>query len=273
MSVLLFIVGAIAAIVGVGLVGYGIPINEFSFGNTLIIAGTTAVVGGLIVIAIGAAVGRLQRILETLAARPPVRPSRPLQMFEPPAGSRAAPMPDRIPATPKPRPDAAVRQAHTPMDAPAATDTVFEEPPASPVAPTLRNPDIPVTLVEEFEVKAYEDVSLSPRHSMPTPADLDEPAPPPQERQSQTNYFDTMWPAEPKPAKHPVIGEPEPKPDLAPAPAPDAHSEAPAILKSGVVDGMGYTLYVDGSIEAELPHGTLRFASINELREHLAKNS
>src|SRR5262245_62562108 len=27
----------------------------------------------------------------------------------------------------------------------------------------------------------------------------------------------------------------------------------PAILKSGVVDGMGYTLYVDGSIEAELP--------------------
>ena len=34
---------------------------------------------------------------------------------------------------------------------------------------------------------------------------------------------------------------------------------------------MGYTLYVDGSIEAELPQGTLRFASINELRSHLAK--
>ena len=30
---------------------------------------------------------------------------------------------------------------------------------------------------------------------------------------------------------------------------------------------MGYTLYVDGSIEAELPQGTLRFASINELRK------
>jgi len=46
-----------------------------------------------------------------------------------------------------------------------------------------------------------------------------------------------------------------------------------AILKSGVVDGMGYTLYVDGSIEAELPQGTLRFASIGELREHLEKSS
>jgi hypothetical protein len=46
-----------------------------------------------------------------------------------------------------------------------------------------------------------------------------------------------------------------------------------AVLKSGVVDGMGYTLYVDGSIEAELPDGTLRFASINELRAHLEKNA
>ena len=55
---------------------------------------------------------------------------------------------------------------------------------------------------------------------------------------------------------------------------PHAIEEPPvAILKSGVVDGMGYTLYVDGSIEAELPQGTLRFASINDLRGHLAKNS
>ncbi len=51
----------------------------------------------------------------------------------------------------------------------------------------------------------------------------------------------------------------------------DTGTHAVAILKSGVVDGMGYTLYVDGSIEAELPQGTLRFASINELRGHLEK--
>ena len=78
MSVLLFVVGAIAAMVGVGMVGYGIPINEFSFGNTLIVAGTTATVGGLIVIAVGAAVSQLQRIAETLATRTPVRTSHPL---------------------------------------------------------------------------------------------------------------------------------------------------------------------------------------------------
>ena len=53
------------------------------------------------------------------------------------------------------------------------------------------------------------------------------------------------------------------------ATSPSEPPRAVAILKSGVVDGMGYTLYVDGSIEAELPQGTMRFASIDELRAHL----
>ena len=46
-----------------------------------------------------------------------------------------------------------------------------------------------------------------------------------------------------------------------------------AILKSGVVDGMAYTLYADGSIEAQLPQGTVRFGSIAELRTHIENNS
>ena len=41
------------------------------------------------------------------------------------------------------------------------------------------------------------------------------------------------------------------------------------VLKSGVVDGMAYSLYSDGSIEAEMPEGLMRFASIDELRVHL----
>ena len=299
MSVLLFVVGAIAVMVGVGMVGYGIPINEFSFGNTLIVAGSTAVVGGLIVIAISAAVSKLQRIAETLATRTPVRSSRPIEMFEPPSGSRAAPMPGQIPFPPRPKSETAVREAQPPAD------MAVEDHPAAAAAPTLRNPDRPVAVVDEFEVKEYEYVSLSPQQSMPAPSavDLGEPAPPPPvsddafpvagmrpepaveapwrsspqplERPSETNYFDALWPAESRPAKRPVIDEakPEPKRDLAPAPAPEAQNAPVAILKSGVVDGMAYTLYVDGSIEAELPQGTLHFASINELREHLAKSS
>jgi hypothetical protein len=66
---------------------------------------------------------------------------------------------------------------------------------------------------------------------------------------------------------------PPPKPVEPPVPKPAGEPRTVAILKSGVVDGMSYTLYVDGSIEAELPQGTLHFASINELRRHLEQNS
>jgi hypothetical protein len=36
---------------------------------------------------------------------------------------------------------------------------------------------------------------------------------------------------------------------------------------------MAYTLYADGSIEATLPQGTVRFGSIAELRSHIEANS
>ena len=277
MSVLLFVVGVLVAALGVGMVGYGIPVKEFSFGNTLIVAGTTAVVGGIIVFAIGAAVGQLQRIAEMLAVRTPEQPSQPFEKFEPPSSTRAAPAPNRIPFPARPKP--AVDIPETIPEPPAPAAPVAEEHPAPIAAPMLRNPDLPVAAVEQFEVQEYENVSLSPQPQMaaPAPTEIAEPPPPPpprMERQSQASYFDTMWPADSRPPKRPVIEEPkpEPKPELPPAPAPDVASEPVAILKSGVVDGMGYTLYVDGSIEAELPNGTLRFASINELRDHLAKS-
>ena len=65
-------------------------------------------------------------------------------------------------------------------------------------------------------------------------------------------------------------------PDATPPSAADTDRREPpphpvSILKSGVVDGMAYTLYSDGSIEAELQTGTIRFASIQELRMHLER--
>ncbi len=81
-------------------------------------------------------------------------------------------------------------------------------------------------------------------------------------------YVPAFEPSQEPAAAPPVSAEPE-----LPIEPPEHEPRAVAILKSGVVDGMGYTLYVDGSIEAELPQGTLRFASINELRAHLEKNA
>ena len=300
MSVLLFVVGAIVTMMGVGMVGYGIPINEFSFGNTLIVAGTTAVVGGLIIIAIGAAVGQLQRIAETLATHMPVRPGRPVEMVDR-RPARRGPDAGPIPFPPKPKSEPAVPEPQPPAE------TAVEDHPAVAAAPTLQNPDRPAAAVEEFEVEEYEDVSLSPRQAVPAPAPLAEPAPVAGQRRCFSGgrnapgaglrcalaFFAAAATAAGAPISaklfrcHVAGGTPgrrnarsstRPSPSRsrdcgAGAPMPAAPSEPVAILKSGVVDGMGYTLYVDGSIEAELPQGTLHFASINELRNHLAKNS
>jgi hypothetical protein len=288
MSVLLFVVGAIATVAGVGMVGYGIPINEFSFGNTLIVAGTTLAVGGLVIIAIGAAVSKLQQITEAITARSPRR----LELFEHPGSTRAAPMQDRIPFPPRTK-AAPPRSELPPVETSTAAEVPADENAVASTAPVLRNPDVP--LAERREVKEYEEISLSPRQPTAAPGEYAKeqptlpPAPPVMEKRAgpaidaplrspprgrpHTTSFDAVWPPESRASRAAQETKPEPQPEPPQADVVREEPGEPAILKSGVVDGMGYTLYVDGSIEAELPQGTLRFASINELREHLAKNS
>jgi hypothetical protein len=122
--------------------------------------------------------------------------------------------------------------------------------------------------------QAEPPVAPLPAHEPPRAAS--EPELPPK------SFFDSVWPEEKalarepasEPMRKPPAPEPEPPPPVPPPPPPKSQKpRAAAILKSGIVDGMGYTLFVDGSIEAELPTGTVRFASIHELREHLEKNS
>lgn len=272
MSVLLFIVGGVAVMVGILLAGFGVPVSEFSFGNTLIIAGATIAVGGLVVIGLGAVVSKLQQIADSLATQLPAG-VRPVESFQAPA-MRAAPV-GRIPFPPKAKPAESLGIEPTVS---AASELSVEAEPLP--APTLRNPDLPSPTVED-------EVTLSPPASLPSepaaagPGSTGERAATRAEDRAirqTTSYFDAMWPAEEKPAR--TEAPPEPMVELPAAEEvavkPEAPPEQPhtaAVLKSGVVDGMGYTLYVDGSIEAELPQGTLRFASINELRNHLEKNS
>jgi hypothetical protein len=274
------------------MVGFGIPINEFSFGNTLISAGTTAAVGGLIIIAIGVAVGQLRRIAEVLAGDLPARYAQPMDLVEatgsslPTVGTPS----DRIPFPPRPRSETSFPKMGSLPGAP--TNTTSDDGYDQFATPTLPNP-------EETPMAVEDEVSLSPPQpsggSAPKtdvrglpgraqePATAWKPSTPPvgsPPRPLQPARFDAMWPAETKAPKSSVSDDA--KPSSAPArntfpperPEPEVQKpRAVAILKSGVVDGMGYTLYVDGSIEAELPQGTLRFASINELRSHLEKNS
>ncbi|WP_169788606.1 hypothetical protein [Blastochloris viridis] len=61
-----------------------------------------------------------------------------------------------------------------------------------------------------------------------------------------------------------------PEPNAPPVPA-FSDPASSQILKAGVIGGMAYTLYADGSIEADLPEGLIRFASVQALREHVER--
>lgn len=111
-----------------------------------------------------------------------------------------------------------------------------------------------------------------------------------QKARAKGSLFDSLWPKSQRASPQiqtavavPAIVPPPPPPGAQPtqepasagkpAAAPQPMSVAASILKSGVVEGMAYTLYSDGSIEAELPGGALRFRSITELRNHIEQNS
>ena len=88
----------------------------------------------------------------------------------------------------------------------------------------------------------------------------------------------TRVPEEPRVAVPPPLAAPPapkpPAPPLRPPPKPAAPATAATtpdatVYKSGVIDGMAYTLFMDGSIEAELPQGKVRFASVDELQKYL----
>src|SRR5215475_1478365 len=150
MPVLLFSLGTFALVAGLVMVGFGIPINEFSFGNTLISAGATAAVGGLIIIGLGVLTGQVRRLSQTLAMQEPSQ-RQPIETPEFADATAQARVP--FPARSRPEP-------HTAVHAGAAMSTAapFEDL-AESVVPTLRNPD-------ETTVAAEDEVSLSPPHPL-----------------------------------------------------------------------------------------------------------
>jgi hypothetical protein len=159
------------------------------------------------------------------------------------------------------------------------------------------------------DIEEHVEKDIEKAEEAPTPS-VEPPAPTAAERHS---LFDSIWPkrqraAAARPAEEvtdrtessgappfedsappvqdvvqdtaPISPEAETSPATSPAaePRPETADHRPpaypvSILKSGVVDGMAYTLYSDGSIEAELPTGTIRFESINELRAHLERTN
>jgi hypothetical protein len=327
MPTVLLLLGVLTAAVGAVMIGVGVPINEFSLGNTLIIAGTTAFVGGLVIVSLSVAVRLLSRINDLLKTRPVVAPTRPTG-FEPapppPAGPGRLSFPPRGENREFPR-------GHDPRMAEPDVphDPIFDRLRMEHMAARRGNAEPP--LVEE-DVEA----SLSPRAPVRIPGAAPAPQPEPvlesrgpkvprpdaeHGRNGSTepsraaspeslSDFEDAWPTPTVPqtppraqradAADPFASDLPPLSRDHPAPPRDSARDMPkardipaaspartngashrpderapqgavSILKSGVVDGMAYTLYTDGSIEAELAQGVVRFGSIEELRHHLEK--
>jgi len=164
-------------------------------------------------------------------------------------------------------------------EAPLSPNGVTQAAPAPPTRPEAVVPEPVATPEDRGEGPSVEALKSSRLDFLFRSRPV-RPMPPPQN-------FDAIWSNETRAAKNAPVAPAE-----APAPPPVAEQPAaapvqetsveqapeepppsPAILKSGVVDGMAYTLYADGSIEAKLPEGTVRFGSVAELRAHIESNS
>jgi hypothetical protein len=311
MYAFLLILGAVIAAAGVVLIGPGLPFGGRDYDASIVTPGAVAIVGGLILIGLALAVRVLGRIEKALAARPlphPVLQEEVAPSIEQPAAAAPA----RIPFPPKPVAEPAAPPAPavaTPRVLPedAALERLREK---FPTLVRLENApvveDAEVSLSPKPSVRADEAVAeannaVARQTNGATPPRIEprlEVQARPANRPAQAKNFEAFWPKKQRPGQEvpapavkepaaqqplpvePVLTpepvqfqfrEPAPEPRLV-TPAPEAQTTV-SILKSGVVDGMAYTLYSDGSIEAQLPQGMLRFGSIAELRNHIEQSA
>ncbi|HEX7791831.1 MAG TPA: hypothetical protein VF467_15045 [Afipia sp.] len=311
----LLIGGTVVLCVGLLTVVFGIPIKEFSFGNTMILAGAIVACTGLVLIGlyfVGREFRSLARRLE--GGLPlPVPAAVPHEPAPAPLASARVPRP-------APEPLKAVRPIF-PRAQPTREDTLFmrdephdaehgrdefpdetalsdfereshtapqpwpDEQPAARVRHPVAPPEPPAPPAERprrnimfsshrREPRATEETVRS------TPPEDQEAArrPPAEDFQPRSeepeagSLFESAWPDRSRQDSSPRNGRGS-APPVTPRerfqPPRRADAESVSIVKSGVVDSMAYSLYSDGSIEAQMPEGMVRFASIEELRAHL----
>jgi hypothetical protein len=304
MSLILLVFGILIAGAGVVAIAFGSTVSDSALGQSLIITGAISVVGGPMLMGVASLISQLSAIAESLRLRPVAQIPR-LADARQPADSQRRPEPlEAGPRLPDPRlpdqrpqdPRQAEPRAPEPRSADPTSAAAIEV--SGSALERLRS-----TVRPDRVVANGEDVPLSPNGSghhqggERKPEPRSEPRPEPEVRSGgpetgkeprldflfrpktpprppqQGEQFDAMWPKrrpgdQSKPdevARQPSLGGEPPRAEREP--------RSVAILKSGVVDGMAYTLYADGSIEAQLPHGTVRFGSIAELRAHIENNS
>jgi len=282
MKMALMVAGVFALLAGLLAILFGIPVKEFSFGNTLILSGCIGACTGLILLGLSAVVAELKLIARRLAADPRsaaadarVRAALPQVPSVPTADeggfpfSRDQSAAEQPIGTPPMSPPlwqeetvARARPEPQPVEAAAVArpkrNLLFQSSmrkdrergaarAADPAVPEVREPS-PASEDSEFQPPSFDDARRRTERSREIS---------PQRRGGRAVLTEppaaaSEWTSPPVPAR----GEDQP---------------AVTILKSGVVDGMAYSLYSDGSIEAQMPEGLMRFASLDELTAHIER--
>jgi hypothetical protein len=291
-----WVAGGLVTLAGLALVAMGAVPHDGTFDSGTLTAGTIAAVGGLLLIGIGVAVRELRRIERVIATRQP-----PAAHFDEHHAAEfvEAHDPPRIPFAKKPAlpaaPAAAAAavalavedaasehlRARTPPRERIEEEPDFAESDAAPVARLpLRSDDFRER--RDTAARGYGANGATPPRPITDvearPRLAGSPATP------KAKVFNAFWSGgqrrePPTAAAQAAAAVARALPAGGPAAVSQAFSDAveapgdqPAtvtILKSGVIEGMAYTLYSDGSIEAQLPQGTLRFGSIAALRDHI----
>jgi hypothetical protein len=287
--ILLLVAGIVFLLAGAASIAIGVPVKEFSFGNTLILSGVIGACTGALLLGLSAVIRELRAlgsglgveegepIVTTANDQAKGRPMLPEPAARP--GDDGALFPgDRPEPQPAPLPPAAEAPGAMPwQDDSAARDRTRQRaappleirppPPLEPAdaaseagAPKKRNLLFASSRRERERAaaKAFGDVGDTAEESAAA---------------SAPRSFEEAWPRT-RAASAEDSGEPPAAAErsglLEPTPAPRSEEmQQVSVLKSGVVDGMAYSLYSDGSIEAQMPEGMMRFESIDELRAHL----
>ena len=279
MTIGMLVAGIGCLLAGLLAIGFGIPINEFGLGNTLILAGSVVACSGLIILSLWVAVRELRSIASQLGSSPALDMKR--SRSQPAALPRPAAAESEI-AVSHADPTGAEQQAGQPppsavpwVDEAAARDRSRQDAPSPPEAPPKPRRNLMFSSTsrrerERAEARAGDAAVAEPRSGV-----VDAPAV--EANEVPPASFDDTWPksartrpTEQMPQRRPPRTPPTFSEPAATRQPPAAESQPQVtVLKSGVVDGMAYSLYSDGSIEAQMPEGMMRFASIDELRAHL----
>jgi hypothetical protein len=290
MYLVLLAFGAVLSVAGIVLAGAGLSLREGTLDASLFTPGVVAAVGGLLLIGLGLALRTLQQIERALAAR-----AMPRVVQMPIAG--AAETSDEsgeagmfgFPHQTK-QASVSVAVAADASDGEPAQAVAQKAPDSARIGNRSYPPPTKPAGPASGEANNETDADRFGRRGNGATARRIAPRPPIGARstaateRSKPQGLDTMWPKGSRPVRgtqtEPVQNSGFPAMEVQletqletrqVAESTSAYDEPVpiSVLRSGVVDGMAYTLYSDGSIEAQLPQGTLRFGSITELRQHL----